>query len=232
MTAPKTYIGTAPQHWFSKSWWSQHSETAFKVRLPFHVFVLLKFPNPVPRQPTIWIPIQVLATWCKHVLIHDRTVGYLQTIPEKWHLKWYTNQNVLDLGQKKQFFNFVFFSVSVLTLCQLCDVALSAVKKCDNILSLLPRKHPKDYKVCAPFDPNLVGDKIGSIWITLRPLVSQSVCQSVSHTSVSAITWAVFNAGSPNWVQRCPRVISSLSLKMDYIYLFLDLKNRSPKMFV
>ncbi len=33
MTAPKTDIGTGPQHQFSESRWSQHSETAFKVHL-------------------------------------------------------------------------------------------------------------------------------------------------------------------------------------------------------
>ncbi len=42
MTAPQTYIETAPQHWFSKSTWSQHSETAFKVHLPFQVIKLPK----------------------------------------------------------------------------------------------------------------------------------------------------------------------------------------------
>ncbi len=40
MIAPKSYIETASQHWFSKSRWSQHSETAFKVHLPFRVIKL------------------------------------------------------------------------------------------------------------------------------------------------------------------------------------------------
>ena len=81
-------------------------------------------------------------------------------------------------------------------------------------------------KWCKVFYPNLVRDVIGSIWITLHPLVSQSVSQS--HT-VSAITWAVLSPGSPNSVQRCPRVISRSSLKMLYVDLFLDVKDRFTK---
>ncbi len=33
MTAPKSDRGTAPQHQFSESRWSQHSENAFKIHL-------------------------------------------------------------------------------------------------------------------------------------------------------------------------------------------------------
>ncbi len=42
MSAPESDFGTALQHQFSKSRWSKHSETAFKVHLPFWVIKLPK----------------------------------------------------------------------------------------------------------------------------------------------------------------------------------------------
>ena len=42
-------------------------------------------------------------------------------------------------------------------------------------------------RLCRFVDPSLIGDEIGSVWITLHPMVSQSVSQSVSHTFVRTV---------------------------------------------
>ena len=42
MTASKSDFGTAPQHQFSKSRWSQHSENALKVWMDCVVLITVK----------------------------------------------------------------------------------------------------------------------------------------------------------------------------------------------
>ncbi len=64
MTAPKTDIGTAPQHWFSESRWSQHSETAFKVHLLCRC-IKLKTSHPWPTDYTLFGRTALWAHFCE-----------------------------------------------------------------------------------------------------------------------------------------------------------------------
>ena len=109
---------------------------------------------------------------------------------------------------------------------------INETNKSDEMVTARSRHHELSsmWQYMIFFNPNLVGDEIGSIWIILRQSVSWShFCWS--HI-ISTITWAVFNTGSPNLVQRYPSVIFRSSLKMGHVDLFLDLKIRSPKMHV
>ena len=59
MTAPKSDRETAPQHLFSKSSWSQYSETAVKVHFLCRCIKRLNLKNPIPGQPTKLIDVQI-----------------------------------------------------------------------------------------------------------------------------------------------------------------------------
>ncbi len=102
MTASKSDIGTAPQHWFSESRWSQHSETAFKVHLLCRCIKLKKshpWPTDYHSLNSFSRPGRSVSPWICHgytlsyLILQDRRIKaflwavmiHAQFLPDQWN---------------------------------------------------------------------------------------------------------------------------------------------------